>query len=197
MVRDEHDRRGPWAAARDGRGRARRVSRAPRSRLAAGSSSRSRSGSGISARAIEIRRRSPADSVPYGWSATAPSPSPSRSAARAIAVLVGVDVPPRLGGGVAGGHDEVDRRQVVAQHGLDRAPRRADPPPQLARVDPAVARAEDVDGPGGRPQRQPGDRQQRRLARPVRADDHPALALADRPVERPEDRSPARRTATP
>ena len=40
------------------------VSRAPRSRLAAGSSRRSRSGSGIRARAIEARRRSPADSVP-------------------------------------------------------------------------------------------------------------------------------------
>ena len=40
------------------------VSRAPRSRLAAGSSRSSRSGSGIRARAIEVRRRSPADSVP-------------------------------------------------------------------------------------------------------------------------------------
>ena len=57
-------------------GRASRVSRAARSRLAAGSSSRSRSGSGIRARAIETRRRSPADSVPNGWSARAGHPEP-------------------------------------------------------------------------------------------------------------------------
>ena len=33
-------------------------------------------------------------------------------AARPRSVVIGVDVPPRFGGGVPGGHDERDRRQV-------------------------------------------------------------------------------------
>ena len=80
VVRDEHDRGRAVGRPQAGRGRASRVSRAPRSRLAAGSSSSRRSGSGISARAIETRRRSPADSVPYGWSARPPEPEVRRAA---------------------------------------------------------------------------------------------------------------------
>ena len=84
----------------------------------------------------------------------------------------------------------VDRRQVAAERRLDGAPRGPDPSPELARIDLAVARAEDLDGPGGRPQLEADDRQQRRLARPVRAEHDPALTGPDRPVERTEDRPP-------
>ena len=73
-------RRGRWPTAAAPPASAARsamsVSRAPRSRLAAGSSRSSRSGSGISARAIEVRRRSPADSVPYGVVRDALEPEP-------------------------------------------------------------------------------------------------------------------------
>ena len=54
----------------------------------------------------------------------------------------------------------------------------------------AVARAEDVDGPGGRPELEPDRGQQRRLSGPVRAEHDPALTGTDRPVERTEDRPP-------
>ena len=115
------------------------VSRAPRSRLAAGSSSSSRSGSGISARAIEVRRRSPADSVPYGMIRDALEPEPVEEPPRPRPVVIRVDVPPRLGRGVAGGHH--DRRPASGRRGgrLDGAPGRPDASSMLARVDPAVA----------------------------------------------------------
>ena len=109
VVRDEDDRGRSRLARPAGRGRASSVSRAPRSRLAAGSSRSSRSGSGMSARAIETRRRSPADSVPNGWSASGrPRPGRARSAAARARSASRVVVPPRLGGRVPGGHHEVD-----------------------------------------------------------------------------------------
>ena len=156
VVGDEHDRP-PAVARRQARSdRASSVSRAARSRLAAGSSSRSRSGSGIRARAIETRRRSPADSVPNGWSArvgharpapSAPGPGPvgvGRTRATTARSRACRAVMTRsTGGGPA-------RRTASTA-----LPARAHPRAQLADVDLAVARAEDLDGAGGRPERQP------------------------------------------
>ena len=84
----------------------------------------------------------------------------------------------------------VTGRQVGPERRLDGTPRGPDPSPELARVDRAVARAEDLDGAGGRPQLEPDRRQQGRLARAVRAEHDPALTGPDRPVERTEDRPP-------
>ena len=102
-------------------------------------------------------------------------------------IRIGILVPPRLGGRIAGRHDEVERGQVRAQDGLDGTPRGTDPLPELADVDLAVARAEDLDGPRGRPERQRDHREERRLARAVGAEDDPALAVADLPVDGSED----------
>ena len=115
VVRDEHDRRRARLARRARRGRA-RASRArrgpgwrPARRAAAGPGPASARGRSRSAAA---RRRTASRTA---WSATPPSPRSASSAARARPVRIGVVVPPRLGGGVAGGHDQVDRRQVVAE----------------------------------------------------------------------------------
>ena len=78
---------------------------------------------------------------------------------------------------------------------LDGAAGRADPPAQLARIDPAVALAEDLDGPGRRPQRQPTTDRSVVLPEPLAPDDDPALAAVGRSSRAgPRIVRPARRT---
>ena len=174
----QHDRGRAWAARKPGEV-ARRASRArqgrgsPPVRRAAGGPDRA-SAPG----AIDTRRRSPADSVPYGCSATPLRARVREEPARADRSAVGEVVPPRLGGGVARGHDEVDGREVVAQDGLDALSRR--------RRSDAAARGEStlpyraprtstVPAVGHRVS--PATDSSVVLPRPVRPDDDPALAV--------------------
>ncbi len=115
-------------------------------------------------------------------------PQPLEQVAGARPVVLVVDVPPRLGGGMAGRHHQRDRGQVATQRALDRCARRADPLAELARVDGAVARPENRHRAGRRPQLEADHRQEGGLARTVRAEHDPALTGPDRPVERTEDR---------
>ena len=163
---------------------------------APGSSRISRSGSGIRARAIWTRRFSPVDSVPNAWSWRAPAPISSRSSrARSRSAVVGV--PPRSEGGVPGGDHDVEGRQARVDRRLEAGARVADLAPEVAGVDPADRLAEDFDRAGRRPEIGARDVDERRLARSVRAEDDPALAVADGPVDRPRIVRPERRTETP
>ena len=190
MVRDQHDRGGPRRGGEAGQVR--------KQRLAGGEVQAG--GRLVEQEEVGIRDERPGDRDP--------SPLPGRQRAerlvgrrghpeagqyvtRPLAVRVAVLVPPRLGRGVDRAHHQLDRRQAVTQFLLDGTPRRTDAAPQLARVDLPVAVAQDVDGPGRRPERQPDRGQERRLARPVGPEHDPPLALGDLPVERAEDR-PAR-----
>ncbi len=164
------------------------ASRAPRSRLAAGSSSRRRSGIGHE----RARDRGPA-TFPRRQAAVRSvrdslQPEAGEQLTSPPLVLVRVDVPPRLGGGVARGHDQGHGAEVHPEEALDGTPRGPDPPPVLPRVDPPVAFAEDLDGPRCRPQVESDRRKEGGLAGPVRTDHDPPFAGHDRPVQRTQDR---------
>ena len=189
VVRDEDDRRGSWCRREPGEVREQRLARAE---VEAGRGL-------VEEQEVRVRHQGPGDRDPPALAGGQrpvrlvrgrPDAQVREERPGAGTVRVAVLVPPRLGRRVAGGHHDVDGGEVVAQDGLDGTPRRADPAPQLAAVHLAVARPEDLHGPGRRPQRHADHRQERGLARAVRPDHHPALAGADGPVERPEDGPP-------
>jgi hypothetical protein len=103
------------------------------------------------------------------------------------AVLVAVAVPPGLQRRLPGGHDHVEDADVAAQEVGERRADQADAGPVAADVHPAQAPPEHVDLAGGGVEVEGGHPQQRRLARPVGAEDRPALARADGPVDAVED----------
>ena len=190
VVRDEDD--ASWASrgrrAVRGRGRASRAR--PGRGSAPGSSRISRSGSGISARAISTRRCSPVDSVPNGAIARAPpAPISSRSHRARDRGPSSVNV---CHHGPSAACRAVTTTSSAVSCGSIAASRPgagvADAPPELARVDPADRLAEHLDRTGRRPEVRARDLDERRLARAVRPDDDPALAVADLPVDRSEDR---------
>ena len=176
VVRDEDDRRGSWCRREPREVREQRLARArgrgwPRARRGAGgpdpasAPGRSRPAGArrrTASRAAGPRSR-PTPRSARSERARARSASPYSCHHGSVAALRAV-ITTSTG------------REVVAQDGLDGTPRRADPAPQLAAVDPAVARPEDLHRPGGRPQRHAGDGQERGLARAVRPEHHPALA---------------------
>ncbi len=185
VVRHEHDRPPALGSAARPSGRRGASRGRARSRLAAGSSSRSRSGSGISARAIETRRRSPADSVPNGWSAPAAIPTPAeqaRARARSSSVY-------SCHHGSVAALRAVMTRSTGVRSGRRTSSTALPAEPircrSVAGVDLAVARAEDLDGPGGRPQGQPDHRRA--------AWSCPSRSARSRPSARP--RGPASRAA--
>ena len=88
---------------------------------------------------------------------------------------------------VAGRDDQVAHHLVVGHPLAERRTAQADPGAQFGHVDAAQPLAEHVRGARRRVLHGGGDAQQRRLARPVRSDDHPAFVEFDRPGDGPDE----------
>ena len=158
-------------------------SRAPRSRPANGSSSRSSSGSLISARASRTCWRSPSEITPNGRSPMLPTPprTSSRSAFSQSAVVY--SVPPGLERAVTAAHHHVSSAARSARSCRVTAPLTRATRGRSVRTSTRPRRAPRIStDPGRRPQPSRRHLEQRRLARPVRPEDHPAVAGVDPPV---------------
>ena len=190
VVGDEDRGRRRRVGRESRRGGVTRSSRPPRSRPAVGSSRSSRPGSVISVRANCTRCRSPDDSVPKGWSAIAPQPNrSSRASARCRSRSV---YSCHHGSRAACSAVITTSRAVIV--GRRRSANDDDTMPMLRRwtrtsTRPSVSPSTST-VPVRRVQVQRRDAQQRRLARAVGAEDDPAFAALDGPVDPVEDVGP-------
>ena len=110
-----------------------------------------------------------------------------RAGAGPVGVVVGV--PPRFERAVAGGHDDLDGRELATEAVGQRRAGQPDAGAERADVGAAQLLAEHVDGSRRRVQVERGDADQRGLARAVAAEHDPPLAGTDHPVDLVEDRA--------